>query len=560
MIKFEKLIQIYPIIILIAVSIIAIIPFFNSGFFPIHDDTQVQRVFEMKKALTDGMLPVRWIPDLGYSYGYPIFNYYGPLPYYIGAIISFLGSPLLATKIMIAGAIVGSSFSMYLLTKEFWGRIGGLLSSVLYLFAPYHALNVYVRGDVGEVYAFLFIPLIFYGIWKYFNEEKFKYIIIGSLSYAGLITSHNLSAMMITPFIFLVVVILIYKRRNFSLLLIPLIGILVSSFYSLPAFLEKDYTDVMRIIGMNAEYREHFVCPAQLWDSLWMYGGSVPGCVDGLSFRIGKPHIALTFISLILALLFFKKGKQQSLIVIFAFLLSLISIFLLLDASSNIWNLVPYMNYFQFPWRFLLLVSFFSSFLVGSIIFFISKINLGKNQKILVSIISFMLIISPVIIYQKLFVPKEYVYKTSENYTNKDYLNFETSKISDEYMPKSFKTPKVREEIFREKIRGQNINVTNVSEKTNRLSADINVREDTTVLVHIPYFPAWKYYINQNPTKVNEIDVGVSFPLQKGSYEFLAKFEQTLVERIANVISLSGVGIIIAGIIYGRKSRWPRGK
>ena len=81
----------FPFIFLFTVSVLAIYPFFHSGFFPIHDDTQVQRVFEMKTALKDGMFPVRWVPDLGYGYGYPIFNFYAPLPYYIGGFINLLG-------------------------------------------------------------------------------------------------------------------------------------------------------------------------------------------------------------------------------------------------------------------------------------------------------------------------------------------------------------------------------------------------------------------------------------------------------------------------------------
>ena len=76
-------------IILIALSVLTVLPLFHLGFFNIHDDAQIQRVFEMKTALSDGMFPVRWVADLGYGYGYPIFNFYGPLPYYVGAIFSF---------------------------------------------------------------------------------------------------------------------------------------------------------------------------------------------------------------------------------------------------------------------------------------------------------------------------------------------------------------------------------------------------------------------------------------------------------------------------------------
>ena len=95
---FKKL---FPLIIILTLSFFAVKPLLLPGFFPMHDDTQVARVFEMGKVLQNGIFPVRFVPDLGYGYGYPIFNFYAPLAYYIGASFIFLGfDALLATKIM----------------------------------------------------------------------------------------------------------------------------------------------------------------------------------------------------------------------------------------------------------------------------------------------------------------------------------------------------------------------------------------------------------------------------------------------------------------------------
>lgn len=551
--KIEKLISLWPLAILILVSLLTIAPFFNSGFFTMHDDTQVQRVFEMKKALLDGMFPVRWVPDLGYGYGYPIFNFYAPLPYYIGGLITLLGADaLLSAKLMIVISIVGSSLSMYLLAKEFWGKTGGLFSAVLYLFAPYHALNTYVRGDVGELYAYFFIPLIFYGIWKHYKTENFNYLLIGSLSYAGLITSHNLSAMMVSPFILIAVLFLSVRKRKLSLFALPLLGIILSSFYFIPALTEMNYTNVTKVIEENA-YRDHFVCLPQLWDSLWMYGGSIPGCIDGLSFRLGKIHIVGSIIAFALAFIFFKKDKQKSFVVFFSSLLLLISIFFLLDVSSSIWKILPYIDYLQYPWRFLLLASFFSSFIGGATLFFISQIFKNAKYKVFIFLISMLLIVFSIFVYIKLFVPQEYLNKSSQDYTNKEFITWNTSRISDEYMPKAFKTPNTKEEIIKNKISGENINVSKIYEKTNSLLADIEASEDTLVIVHIPYFPAWEYYINGNRIDVKEINNGVSFSVSKGTSNLAARFEQTPIEKTGNALSISGVGIIIAGIIYKRK-------
>src|SRR3989304_8667893 len=91
----------WGLILVLIFSILTIRPLLSPGFFPMHDDTQVARVFEMAKSLSDGMFPVRWVEDLGYGAGYPVFNFYSALPYYIGGILTVLGiSALESTKLV----------------------------------------------------------------------------------------------------------------------------------------------------------------------------------------------------------------------------------------------------------------------------------------------------------------------------------------------------------------------------------------------------------------------------------------------------------------------------
>src|SRR3989338_10214440 len=93
--------NIWLLIITIILSWFAIRPLTIAGFFPVHDDTQPARIYEMAKALKFGQFPVRWVPDLGYGYGYPLFNFYAPLPYYFGAAFYLFGFNVLsATKLM----------------------------------------------------------------------------------------------------------------------------------------------------------------------------------------------------------------------------------------------------------------------------------------------------------------------------------------------------------------------------------------------------------------------------------------------------------------------------
>ncbi|MEK7166016.1 MAG: hypothetical protein AAB874_04390, partial [Patescibacteria group bacterium] len=159
--------KILPLIIVLIISVPVVYPLSRPGFFPMHDDTQPTRVAQMAKAIADGQFPVRWVSDLGYGYGYPLFNFYAPLPYYVGAAAHLLGMNLIsATKLMFGIGMLLAPITMYLLAASWWGKRGGLLSAILYTYTPYHAVEVYVRGSVGELWAYGFLPLVILGIFE----------------------------------------------------------------------------------------------------------------------------------------------------------------------------------------------------------------------------------------------------------------------------------------------------------------------------------------------------------------------------------------------------------
>ena len=498
-------------------SLFSILPLFQPGFFPMHDDTQVARVFEMGKALKDGMFPVRWVPDLGYGYGYPIFNFYAPLAYYVGGLFTILGfDALIATKIMMIVGIVLSGVFMYLLAREFWGEMGGVLSGLFYVYAPYHAVDIYVRGDVAEFWGYAFIPLMFWGIYKVFDSPRrspsgrtvwcipsatfevnsvWRWVIIGSLGYAGVILSHNLTAIMATPFLIIVTLLycyIAYRNKKLStiyyLLFTILLGLALSAFYWVPALLEMKYTNVLSQIGGGADFRDHFVCLGQLWESNWGFGGSTAGCMlDGMSFVIGKLHIVVPFVVLALVLLFLIKDKNY-IVAFLSFAGFALSIFFTLEISRFVWETFPTMAFFQYPWRFLILASFFSSLLSGAIIWFLT-IHLrgvaspgtvrylasqhleggrrdapdGASRRtpsrwILMG--SFGALIFLLIFFNsKLFQPQTIVPRTASDYTNEYALKWTASKISDEFLPPNFKKPKSEHEIAERPIEFRHTNV-----------------------------------------------------------------------------------------------------
>jgi hypothetical protein len=450
----------YLLLVFLILSFWSVRMFFQEGFYVMHDDTQVARVFEMGKMLKEGVFPVRWVPDLGYGYGYPIYNFYAPLSYYFGGLFMLFGATaLLSTKIMMILGTILSGVFMYLLCKELFGKMGGFVGGLFYLYAPFHAVDIYVRGDVAEFWAYAFIPLTFLGVYK-------KNILIGSIGFAGVILSHNLTALMIAPFLLFVVLISLLKslreKRFFiisNLSLIILLGLSLSAFYWVPALLEMGSTNVLSQIGGGADFRDHFVCISQLWNSQWGFGGSIPGCIDGMSFKVGKIHVFSAFASIILLMVVIKKRifETQEFIILISLLGFILSVFLTLDFSKFLWEIVPMMEFFQFPWRFLILISFFSSLLAGSLIYLSKKLKIYKTYYFL--ILLFILLFFNI----KLFYPQAITYRGSEEYTTERELKWVVSKISDEFLPPDFKKPKSEYEIAKAPLDFQGTTVQKVS-------------------------------------------------------------------------------------------------
>jgi len=541
-------------------SFIAIIPFFHKGFFTFHDNIQVQRVFEMTKALADGMFPVRWSLDLGYGYGYPLFNFYAPFAYYIGSVFNILGfDSLIATKIMIALAIVLSGLSMFAFVKEMFGKKAAFLASIFYVFAPYHALDIYVRGDVAEVWAYVFIPLVFYAIYKQFKSQNAINIIIGALAYAGLILSHNLTALMVTPFILIFTIVLSFlkkEKKSSILLFTPLIlGTILSAFYWIPVFMEMGFTNVISQVGGGAEYKDHFVCLYQLWTSPWGFGGSAPGCIDGLSFMIGKIHLIFAFISLIIFFIGLKlrKVNREDIILFSFFVVSFfVSVFFTLDYSKFIWQALHPMAFFQYPWRFLIIASFFISVIAASSIYFL-EILFKKVEFIWFFVLIVLISISIIIFNQKFFVPQELINVNNNDYTNKVALSWSASEISSEYMPKGFQKPTIISKLADfNSLSTNNISIKVIQRKTQETELEINVVKKGSYIFPIAFFPSWKAYLDSREISLSENTKGVELNLPTGVHILKFVYRQTIVELVSDLISFAGILIIIIVIIKNR--------
>ncbi len=352
-------------LIVVVLSIPSFFALFHQGFFHPHDAIFVARIFAMAQGLRDSQIPVRWVSE--FRFGEPLYNFYAPLPYYLGALFSFVGfSYIDSSKLLLGLGIILSGIAMYLLASKLFGRFAGLVSAVFYIYAPYHSVDIYVRGALSESWSLVFFPLIFLAIYNLSKERRINQFIFLTLSLVGLFLTHSIMTLLFAPFIVGWIILLFLLKREIKFLywVLGALGLAfgIAAYFLLPAFFERNLVQSSKLTTGYFDYRGHFVALRQFVTPFWGYGASLWGPVDDLSLQIGLVHWGGVVVSLLLAFLgifklkklaFLKTNKLVSIVVIFLGLEFLFSLFMMHNKSQYIWDIFPILSFTQFPWRFL---------------------------------------------------------------------------------------------------------------------------------------------------------------------------------------------------------------
>lgn len=557
---------------LIIISLIPAVFLMRGGFFPMQDDLQAFRIHQMSKCLLDLQIPCRWIPDMGYQYGYPQFNYYSPSIYYLGGVMHLLGIQIVdAVKILFILGFSLSTLTMFVFLRDFLSGIGlgqkleqewsAFVGAVLYTFIPYKASEVYVRGSISEFWAFVFFPLIFWSSYKLMHTGKLKYIGWLALSIGLLLITHNLMSFIFLPIFGVWVVLLFFLEKKWQSFLkhiaAALLGLGLAAFFVIPVIFEGRYVHLETLRGGYFDYRQHFVDLNQLFVSNHFgYGSSYLGPNDDLSLSAGQVHWVLGLLAVILALMNFKKIRKIAIIVLTLSVLELIVLFLMHQKSSFIWEKLPVLTWLQFPWRFLSLSGFLLSFLgamaVGVAYMLRRKVGIVLGAGALLMV---------VILHASFFQPKEWFdISDQEKFSGQSWERQLTISIFD-YLPVYAKLPPNKKAPELPEILDGEIEFLSYKKGSNYQVGEVEAKKKATIRLPLFYFPGMEVTIDQR--KVNfwhddcrrqEYCLGlITFDIEVGRHTIKAKLVDTPARSISNIISVVSILVLAAVLLRGKK-------
>lgn len=522
------------ILVLSALPLVSI--FLTSNFPHTHDGVvHLARMAAYFKDLQDGQFPVRWAGDLNYGYGLPLFNFIYQLPYFLSSIFLFLGLGLvLSFKIVLTLSFLLSGVFMLLFAREFFGDFKkAILVTIFYQFAPFRLVEMLVRGSFGEIYTYTFFPLVLFGLTRLFKKQNPPGFLLTGFATALLILSHNsLSLVFFGVSVLFLFVFGKGKRQLFWGAGALFLGLGLAAFYWLPALIEHRYT--YGDLFMKDLYLLYFPSFKNFFTP--NFTNNVNLQTTGVSVQFGLFHTLAIFLSLFL--IWQKKvDPKTKRIFLFCLFLTGLSLFLMQPASEFIWAKIALLRQFQFPWRFLAVVSFASSLLSMGFLSF------AFFKKRITFILLLVFVISSTVFYWR---PSLGWDKINEEY----YWNFplnttyfgETDVIWSAGPAKDY--PKERVEI----IEGSG-EIKDFKKKSNLQEFTLVAQTPVKIVSHTQYFPGWRVYLNGKSVPIQFQDINwrglITFSAPQGLTQIKVIFGESKIRLFSDFISLSSVAFLL---------------
>jgi hypothetical protein len=527
---------------LLVVSLPAVWFLLAPGGYEPHDFHHIADIYQMHQAIASGQMAPRLGPDFYMSYGYPLFNFYYVLPFYIGAgFYALTGSLMESFKLVFFLSAVVSVAGMYLLLKKYFSQVASFAGSVLYLYTPFRAVEIYVRGAIGEAFAIALLPWVLYVLGNLVDKSSRKNVAIAAVVIALFLLTHNYFFILASPFIVIYVLLLVNRQRErlrkfATVILSGLLAVGLSAYWWFPAFSEYKLVAA----GTPFVIEDHFPFLKQLLLPSWGYGSSVWGPYDEISFQVGIVNVLVVVAATTLLLSKFVREKLKSLDTISARLSTLalicfaLSIFMMNIRSLSIWHILPFTNFIQFPWRLLGITTFFTAFLAG---FVIDRLRMKF-------ILGTMLTISCVLLTANYFRPSKTLTRTNEQYLSHFFNN---PQYSEDYLQRPLWVQEKPAQAAERRFIVQDGAINWVTQLTKvNWQAEVETEKGAEVTANVLSFPGWFVKVNGNfaQSTASEPFGLLEFNVPSGVSKVELYWGETDQRLYADLVSLISIGIV----------------
>lgn len=513
---------------------------------------ELVRVAEYKNALLNGQYPPYLGENLYQGYGSPIFLFYAPL--YL--IVSTAGA--LLTESITEGSVIAILFfslislltikhmmQSVLIEQGHIYKAACRISSYFFILNPYIITDKLIRNANAEYVALCLAPLSISG-FLLIKNKPLKGVLILSIGFALAIISHNLTALIVAGVLLFLILLSYFLTRDTSTFLhyagSIFLGLGLASFFWLPAISYKSLVRIDQMMTGKFDYHNQFQ-PVKFFF----------GYDNFFSIGFLPPAIIILFLLLLATNKNVKSEHKKA--GLFAIGLSLFFLLLQTQYSLFIWEKIPLMPLFQFPWRMMGPLSISTAVIAGLSFLILAKKWSFRNI-IIAEIIIFLL--CALNAYPTLESSKTLPLQTLSKINGllgKESIKRNKLKatVGNEYLPRhasayysSPKEPSTFPVVYK-KNDVVNIHVVKHSGTSILLQTE-NIRE-TKIHIKRWFFPGWECFINQQQKEIEMNQSGTfDITIPKGKNLITLRLNPPALRVAGNIISLISL-VIWSGLL-----------
>jgi hypothetical protein len=334
------------------------IPFFFFGIPSGHDlEFHLYSWLEVLSQWKHGIVYPRWAALAHFGYGEPRFVFYPPASWTLGASLSAIFPWTVTASLYIWIALVAAGASMFVLARRWLGRRDAICAAVLYAVNPYHLVIVYWRSAFAELLASCLVPLLLLCLLKAVQESRRAIVPLALVLAAAWLTNAP-AAVMIHYSTALLLLYFAWRQRSARVLLVAaaavILGTLLSAFYLLPAIYEQRWINIAQAVSEGSRPIDNF---------LFVHTSDADHDKFNHIVSWAAAFEMVVVIAAAWGARLWRKTDRDFLNALlgWAGACSL----LMFPVSAVLWNVLPKMQFMQFPWRWLLCLSMIFSMLVA---------------------------------------------------------------------------------------------------------------------------------------------------------------------------------------------------
>lgn len=513
----------------------------NEGMWRIFDDVHIARSEALLTELHAGQFPVRMLQSFGNGGGYPLFNYYSPLTYYVSAGLIQLGiHPLNSVKLVFQGAYVLLTIGMYAYLRVGLqlSRKSALVGAIAAISSAYFNYDAYTRGALAELLGFAMLPWVL-GFFELLLKNKKWYSLLGAAATLSIVFLFHAITGIIAVLLLTVIVGVraVVNKKNalqYILATTKLFAVtgLLSAWYLLPVLLEKGYVRYSVVDFVKTGYKDAAISMQELLGFT-----SINPEIKPITLGLGISLLLVLCMGLLIKKYLKNNGKSDSFFVEHERVLSygvsvLVTLFLLSPASWFLWEHSSILQTMQFPYRFL-------SFLTCISIAFILTTSTQTLSKIYRGLLLLALLGAS---YQTQYFAQPSGYYFSDRFAAEDLCT--TTTWQQEYLPIDTKECIIKDSMPLA-VGSEGLETTVSSSEQGKIEVKTNGLAGTIMFTKY-YFPGWKVFTDSTelhafPTSEHGL---LTVEVPEGIHTIKAEYGKTTVQLVSEWISLVTIAVL----------------